>query len=64
MQRVGIDPSSEKFANHFDDDITFICDYFSRNAIRDRIGSRKFEQITAIAMFYDLDEPLTFLVFV
>lgn len=61
IERVGIDPSSKKFSSNFDEDITLICDYFSHDVIKDGLADRKFHQITAIAMFYDLDEPLKFL---
>jgi len=61
VEKVGIDPSSKKFLSRFADDTTVICDYFSHDAIKARMGNKRFQQITAIAMFYDLDNPLQFL---
>ena len=61
VHRVGIDPSSEKFLEKFQDDTTVICDFFSFDSIRKEIPGAIFSQITAIAMFYDLDEPGEFL---
>ena len=61
VEKVGIDPSSKKFISKYSSDTTVICDYFSHDAIKARMGDRKFQQITAIAMFYDLDNPLQFL---
>ena len=60
VNRVGIDPSSAKFIDKFDPKIRLICDFFSDNAVREIAGDDKFSQITAIAMFYDLDHPLEF----
>ena len=61
LQKVGIDPSSKKFSERFDKDINLICDYFSDKLVRENFGDIEFHQITAIAMFYDLDEPIKFL---
>jgi len=60
LKRVGIDPSSAKFRSGFDPDITLIYDYFSKETIIEKIGNKKFSLITAIAMFYDLEDPLLF----
>jgi NDP-4-keto-2,6-dideoxyhexose 3-C-methyltransferase len=61
VHRIGIDPSSAKFLEKFKADITVISDFFSFEAVQKEVGDAKFTQITAIAMFYDLDEPGVFL---
>jgi NDP-4-keto-2,6-dideoxyhexose 3-C-methyltransferase len=60
VKRVGIDPSSTKFLKNFNDDISVIPDFFSKKLIQENVGEIAFNQITAIAMFYDLDDPLAF----
>ena len=61
VHRVGIDPSSTKFLDKFESDITVICDFFSFQSVQNKVPGATFSQITAIAMFYDLDEPSAFL---
>ena len=61
MKRIGIDPSSEKFKDHFDTDIDVICDFFSEIAVRKIIAEEECKIITSIAMFYDIDDPLSFM---
>lgn len=59
--RLGIDPSAEKFRANYQSDIRVAYDFFSEQAVRPFIGSNKCKIITSIAMFYDLDDPLTFI---
>lgn len=61
LTRVGIDPSSEKFASFFQPDIQVIYDFFSAERVRDVIGARDCRIITSIAMFYDIDDPTEFM---
>lgn len=61
LVRVGIDPSSEKFAAFFQPDIRVVYDFFSEKNARSVIGDRQCKVITSIAMFYDLDDPLDFM---
>jgi NDP-4-keto-2,6-dideoxyhexose 3-C-methyltransferase len=61
MKRIGIDPSSEKFKDHFDADINVIHDFFSAIAVRKIIAEEKCKIITAIAMFYDINDPVSFM---
>ena len=58
-QRVGIDPSAEKFRRFYTDDIALEVDFFSEAAYS-RHADRPAKIITSIAMFYDLPDPLTF----
>jgi len=61
VDRVGIDPSSEKFASNFHDDIEVAYKLFSEESVREIIGDRKCNIITSIAMFYDIDDPIDFM---
>jgi 2-polyprenyl-3-methyl-5-hydroxy-6-metoxy-1,4-benzoquinol methylase len=61
LTRVGIDPSSERFASSFPRDIQLIVDFFSAERIRQACGDRKFSIITSIAMFYDIEDPTNFM---
>jgi NDP-4-keto-2,6-dideoxyhexose 3-C-methyltransferase len=60
ITKVGIDPSSMKFQEKFDERTLLIPEYFSVDAVRKHAGNIQFKQVTAIAMFYDLDQPLAF----
>jgi NDP-4-keto-2,6-dideoxyhexose 3-C-methyltransferase len=59
--RVGMDPSAQKFAHHYQPDIRVIYDFFSAARARELIGDRECKAVTSIAMFYDLDDPLKFI---
>lgn len=57
---VGIDPSARKFAKYYRLDIELIVDFFSAEIFRKYFGDRKAKIVTSIAMFYDLEQPQTF----
>jgi SAM-dependent methyltransferase len=57
---VGIDPTSGKFRAYYRKDIQVITDFFSSAAVKKTFGERKADIITSIAMFYDLEDPLSF----
>jgi SAM-dependent methyltransferase len=57
---VGIDPTSGKFRAYYRKDIQVITDFFSSAAVKKSFGERKADIITSIAMFYDLEDPLSF----
>jgi hypothetical protein len=58
--KYGIDPSAEKFRKYYQDDVNLAIDFFSYNAIHKNFGAKKFKIITSIAMFYDLNDPISF----
>ena len=60
MKRIGMDPSSEKFKDSFQDDIEVIYDFFSEKPVRQIIGDKECKIITSIAMFYDINDPNSF----
>jgi SAM-dependent methyltransferase len=57
---VGIDPSGSKFASYYEKHISLIPDFFSADLFRQKFGARKARIVTSIAMFYDLESPLSF----
>jgi len=59
LQKIGIDPTGGKFRKYYTDDIILIEDYFSASAFK-RIEHRKANIVTSIAMFYDLEDPISF----
>jgi NDP-4-keto-2,6-dideoxyhexose 3-C-methyltransferase len=61
LTRIGMDPSSRKFASHFQPDIKVVYDFFSERGARSLIGDKNCKIITSIAMFYDLDDPMKFM---
>lgn len=63
MIKVGIDPADDSFtreSRHIADDI--IQDYFSKAVyLSSKYGTKKAKIITCIAMFYDVENPISFL---
>jgi NDP-4-keto-2,6-dideoxyhexose 3-C-methyltransferase len=59
--RVGIDPTGEKWREHYPRDIGLISDFFSKAAFTAEYGNRKAKIVTSIAMFYDLPDPVGFM---
>ena len=59
--RVGIDPSSKKFAANFQEGIRVVYDFFSAERVRAVIGDGACRIITSIAMLYDIEDPMAFM---
>lgn len=57
-RRVGIDPSD--VAAEIAGDITVVRDLFPSPEVANRAGAEPFDVVTAIAMFYDLEDPIAF----
>ena len=53
--KVGIDPNCNDMIDYYNDDIEVIADFFSADKV-----NCKFKLITSIAMFYDVDDPISF----
>lgn len=62
LERVGVDPSAEKFRDYYNSGIRLIPDFFSRKAVSAEIKNKQPKLITSIAMFYDLEDPNAFAV--
>ncbi len=59
LRRIGIDPSGQKFFHYYQEGIELIPAFFSAEALRTRT-SGKAKVVTSIAMFYDLERPMSF----
>jgi hypothetical protein len=59
-QKVGIDPTGLKFKEFYTMGIDLIPDFFSAHAFKKIFGEKKAKIVTSIAMFYDLESPVTF----
>jgi len=58
---VGVDPTGAKFRKYYPPHIQLIPDFFSAATVRQHFGERKAAVITSFSMFYDLEEPMTFM---
>jgi NDP-4-keto-2,6-dideoxyhexose 3-C-methyltransferase len=58
---VGVDPTGAKFKKFYPPHIQLIPDFFSAATIRQHFGDRKAAVITSFSMFYDLEQPMTFM---
>jgi NDP-4-keto-2,6-dideoxyhexose 3-C-methyltransferase len=58
---VGIDPTGAKFRKFYPPHIQLIPEFFSAATVRQHFGERKAAVITSFSMFYDLEEPMTFM---
>jgi len=59
-RKIGVDPTGKKFIQYYTDGIELIPDFFSAKAVDVVAPGLKAKIITSIAMFYDLEEPGTF----
>jgi len=59
-ERIGIDPAKNINRADLDKSITIIEDYFSKDRVIKASPGKLFKVITSIAMFYDLDDPNSF----
>lgn len=57
-EKYGIDPSD--IAQEIGGDIRVFQDLFPSEALKEDIGGDKFDIVTSIAMFYDLEDPVSF----
>jgi hypothetical protein len=59
VEKFGVDPSDIASQVELDNTVV-ICDLFPSHELSEALGERKFDIITAIAMFYDLESPVEF----
>ncbi len=59
-KKVGIDPTGLKFKDYYSNDIVLIPEFFSAENFKANFNNKKAKIITSIAMFYDLESPLSF----
>ena len=60
FRKVGIDPTGKKFKEYYTDDLTLIPDFFTADKFKNIFPNEKAKIITSIAMFYDLEDPRSF----
>lgn len=60
LKRIGIDPTGIKFKQYYPEDIALVPEFFSTDAFRRAAGGKRARIITSIAMFYDLEDPGSF----
>jgi hypothetical protein len=60
INRVGMDPTANKFRDFYPQDIAVVPDFFSADRFLEVTGDRQAKVITSIAMFYDLEDPSAF----
>jgi|TARA_B110000037_G_scaffold211178_1_gene262437 hypothetical protein len=61
LDLVGVDPTGIKFSSYYPENIKLIPDFFSSNLVKEKFGGKKAKVITSFSMFYDLEDPLTFM---
>lgn len=61
INRVGMDPTANKFRGYYDSGINVAAEFFSAERFLKMSGGRQAQIITSIAMFYDLEDPNTFI---
>jgi NDP-4-keto-2,6-dideoxyhexose 3-C-methyltransferase len=58
---VGIDPTGVKFHHYYPEHIQLIPDFFSARLVQEQFPGRKAKVVTSFSMFYDLEDPLSFM---
>ncbi|HCD56495.1 class I SAM-dependent methyltransferase [Haliea sp.] len=61
LRLVGVDPTGAKFKQYYPQHIELIADFFSAKILKERIADAKASLVTSFAMFYDLEDPLSFM---
>ncbi|MBV9825856.1 MAG: methyltransferase domain-containing protein [Alphaproteobacteria bacterium] len=59
LRKTGMDPTGQKFSQFYTDDIVLIPDFFSAQTYLSK-GCPPAKIVTSIAMFYDLEDPISF----
>jgi hypothetical protein len=59
LDRIGIDPTGEKFRHHYPADLALVPDFFSARNFWS-VAKKPAKIVTSIAMFYDLEDPIAF----
>jgi hypothetical protein len=59
LQKIGIDPSGQKFSEYYDEDSLLVPSFFS-SEVYFQYAKSPAKVITSIAMLYDLEDPVDF----
>jgi len=57
---VGIDPTGNKFIQHYTSQIKLIPEFFNAKIFQSFYKNRKAKVITSFSIFYDLEDPISF----
>jgi len=60
LVRIGVEPAQNIDWTNVDSDIKIVNDYFSQNSLSETLQGKKVKIFTSCAMFYDLDDPNSF----
>lgn len=60
LNLVGIDPTGNKFKQFYPEQINLIPEFFPSTTFKNKFKKKKAKIITSIAMFYDLEDPISF----
>ena len=60
IQRIGVDPTGDKFKAYYPPEIQLIIDFFPSAKTGKVLDSKKAKIVTSISMFYDLEDPKKF----
>ena len=60
LQITGVDPTGVKFKKYYPAHINLIPDFFSFKNVNTKYPGKKAKVISSIAMFYDLEDPCSF----
>lgn len=61
LNLLGMDPTGVKFKEFYPDHIRLVADFFSSENVRKVFGNKKAKIITSFSMFYDLEDPTSFM---
>ena len=61
LSLIGVDPTGVKFKSYYLEHIQLIPDFFSAKLIQERFPNQKAKVITSFSMFYDLEDPVSFM---
>jgi NDP-4-keto-2,6-dideoxyhexose 3-C-methyltransferase len=61
LRLVGVDPTADKFRRYYAPGIEVVADFFSSDLVEDRFHGQKARVVTSFSMFYDLEDPLSFM---
>ncbi len=58
---AGFDPTGSKFRDYYPSNIQLIADFFSSSLFNEHFPGMKAKVITSFSMFYDLENPMSFM---
>jgi hypothetical protein len=59
--RIGVDPLIKKYKDYYKNINHTFCNFFSKNLLPNYILQKKVKSITALSVFYDVEDPNSFL---